>query len=77
MEEAQKQETKIKKIKDEYEKLKVDTRMLRDQEQSLHRALEPKVCFVLFIYGMLRGSGIELGRWNQNLVFHFVLSSCL
>ena len=51
MEDAQKQETKIKKIKDDYEKLKVDTRMLKDQEQSLHRALEPKV-LLFFVFNL-------------------------
>lgn len=43
MDDLQKLETKNKKIKDIFDKLKVDVRMLKEQLQEQQRALEPKV----------------------------------
>jgi len=43
MDELQKQETRNKKNKDVYDKLKGDLRMLKEQLQALQRALDPKV----------------------------------
>ena len=43
MDELQKQETRNKQNKDVYERLKGDLRVLKEQEQAMQRALEPKV----------------------------------
>lgn len=43
MDELQKQETRNKKNKDVYDKLKGDLRMIKEQLQAMQRALEPKV----------------------------------
>ena len=50
MDELQKQETRNKKNKDVYDKLKGDLRMIKEQLQAMQRALEPKVpsVFVCF-----------------------------
>ena len=63
MDELQKQETRNKKNKDVYEKLKVDIRMLRDEAQALQRALEPKVIITF--------RGVEMMR--NNLAFLSIL----
>ncbi|XP_076824516.1 structural maintenance of chromosomes protein 3-like [Clavelina lepadiformis] len=42
MDELQKQETRNKQNKDVYERLKGDLRVLKEQEQAMQRALEPK-----------------------------------
>jgi len=46
MDELQKQETRNKKNKDVYDKLKGDLRMIKEQLQAMQRALEPKVSFI-------------------------------